>query len=181
MTFFGVRLSAELAQRFDRLAAGEGGRSALLRKLIAQAAAAAGAGEGDARLAGTARRSRRVEIRLTDDELALLDEAAAERGLTRNVWVATLVRHRLRNGAPPALPERQALADAWRQIRRVGLNINQAVHALHAATMKDSRLDLAREAARVAAMREDVAEQTRAIGQALTGDLSYWRGDDDRG
>src|SRR3546814_18912048 len=73
------------------------------------------------------------------------------------------------------------LADAWRQIRRVGLNINQAVHALHAATMKDSRLDLAREAARVAAMRDDVAEQTRAIGQALNGGLSYRRADADRG
>lgn len=178
MTYFGVRLSPELARRFDRVAAEAGGRSALLRNLIAQAAA--GAGEGEATPASAPRPSRRVEIRLGDDELALLDVAAAERGLTRNAWIAALVRHRLRDGAPPALPERQALADAWRQIRRVGLNINQAVHALHAATMKDSRLDLAREAARVAAMREDVAEQTRAIGQALQGDLSYWRGDDDR-
>lgn len=178
MTYFGVRLSPELARRFDRVATEAGGRSALLRKLIEQAAA--GAGEGEAAPASAPRPSRRVEIRLADDELALLDEAAAERGLTRNAWIATLVRHRLRDGAPPALPERQALADAWRQIRRVGLNINQAVHALHAATMKDSRLDLAREAARVASMRDDVAEQTRAIGQALRGDLSYWRGDDDR-
>lgn len=178
MTFFGVRLSAELARRFDRVAVGAGGRSALLRALIEQAAA--GAGEGAAMPARVPHASRRVEIRLADDELALLDEAAAERGLTRNAWIATLVRHRLRDGAPPALPERQALADAWRQIRRVGLNINQAVHALHAATMKDSRLDLAREAARVAAMRDDVAEQTRAIGHALRGDLSYWRDDDDR-
>ncbi|WP_257542337.1 MULTISPECIES: mobilization protein [Sphingomonadaceae] len=179
MTFFGVRLPADLARRFDRVAAGQGGRSVLLRKVIERATA--DAGEAEAPAAGPVRRSRRVEIRLSDEELTLLDQAAAERGLTRNVWVATLVQHRLRDDTPPALPERQALADAWRQIRRVGLNINQAVHALHSATMTDSRLDLAREAARVAAMREDVAEQTRAIGQALKGDLSYWRGDNERG
>ncbi|MFA7594942.1 MAG: mobilization protein [Novosphingobium sp.] len=175
MTVFGVRLPEDLARRFDLAAAKEGGRSVLLRRLIEQAAS--GAGEGEPPPRERTRRPHRLEIRLDDAELALLNEAAALRGLTRNNWVATLVRHRLRDGMPPALPERQALADAWRQIRRVGLNINQAVHALHASTMKDSRLDLAREAARVAAMRDDVAEQTRAIGQALKGDLSYWRGE----
>jgi len=173
VTVFGVRLPDDLAHRFDRAAANKGGRSALMRRLIEQAAAEAGEGEGTVSQRH-ASRSNRVEIRLDDEELALLDKAAEVRGLTRNSWVATLVRHRLRVGMPPALPERQALADAWRQIRRVGLNINQAVHALHAATMKDSRLDIAREAARVAAMRDDVAEQTQAIGRALKGDLAYW-------
>ncbi|MBT2246253.1 mobilization protein [Sphingobium sp. BHU LFT2] len=179
MPVFGVRLSDDLARRFDRVAAQSGGRAALMRKLIDEAVG--GAGEGGTDVPARTRRPHRLEIRLDDEDMRLIGAAALERGLTRNGWAAEVVRHRLRVDAPAALPERQAIADAWRQIRRVGLNINQAVHALHAAMMKDSRLDLAREAARVAAMRGDVAEQTRALGKALKGDLSYWRGDGDGG
>lgn len=177
MPVFGVRLSDDLARRFDQSAAKAGGRAALMRKLIEQAAD--GPGEGSDAPSPASRRPHRLEIRLDNEDMRLLAAASSERGLTRNGWAAELVRHRLRASAPPALPERQAIADAWRQIRRVGLNINQAVHALHAAMMKDSRLDLAREAARVADMRQDVADQTRALGRALKGDLSYWQGEGD--
>jgi len=48
------------------------------------------------------------------------------------------------------------------------------VRALNAATMVDSGLDLAREAARVASFQEEIDGQLRALGRALAGDVSYW-------
>jgi hypothetical protein len=48
MAFFGVRLSDDLAVRFDALAARKGGRSKVLRGLIEAAAKAEGVGSAEA-------------------------------------------------------------------------------------------------------------------------------------
>ncbi|WP_267382272.1 MULTISPECIES: mobilization protein [unclassified Sphingomonas] len=169
-------MSDELAARFDAVAASAGGRSHALRTLIERVSGGDGDGGGSAP-ASAATRSRgkhRIELRLDDDELAQLDAAAAERGVKRTDWIASVVRSRLR-AAPPPHDTRQTLVDIRRELRAIGRNVNQAVHALHAANMQDSRLDVAREAARVDAMRVTLEEQIAAIGAALHGDLAYWR------
>lgn len=174
MALFTLRLSDDLAARFDANAAGTGGRSYALRTLIERVC-----GEGGSVPVPAATRSRgrhRIEVRLDDDELAQVDAGAAERGVKRTDWIAAVVRSRLRSPQPP-LDARQTLVDIRRELRAIGRNVNQAVHALHAANMQDSRLDLAREAARVEAMRATVEEQIAAIGAALQGDLAYWRGE----
>ena len=172
MALFTLRLPDELAARFDAVAAGGGGRSHTLRKLI-ERVSGGGAGAGPAAIRSRGRH--RIEVRLDDDELAQLDAAADERGVKRTDWIATVVRSRLPSAAPP-LDTRQTLIDIRRELRAIGRNVNQAVHALHAANMQDSRLDVAREAERVAAMQAAVDEQIAAIGAALHGDLGYWRG-----
>lgn len=174
MALFTLRLSDELAVRFDAVAASAGGRSHALRTLIERVSG----GGGSASTAATVRSrgKHRIELRLDDDELAQLDAAAVERGVKRTDWIASVVRSRLR-AAPPPHDARQTLVDIRRELRAIGRNVNQAVHALHAANMQDSRLDLAREAVRVEAMRTAVDEQIGAIGAALQGDLAYWRGE----
>lgn len=173
MALFTLRLSDEMAARFDAVAASAGGRSHTLRTLIERVSA--GGEPASAPAAIRSRGKHRIEVRLDDDEIAQLDAGAAERGVKRTDWIAAVVRSRLR-AAPPLLDARQTLVDIRRELRAIGRNVNQAVHALHAANMQDSRLDLAREAARVEAMRAAVEEQVAAIGTALQGDLAYWRG-----
>ncbi|WP_029625576.1 plasmid mobilization relaxosome protein MobC [Sphingomonas sp. PAMC 26605] len=173
MALFTLRLSDELAARFDAVAARAGGRSHALRTLIERVSG----GGGEEPSAPPTMRSRgkhRIELRLDDDELAQLDDSAAERGVKRTDWVAAVVRSRLR-AAPPPIEARQTLVDIRRELRAIGRNVNQAVHALHSANMQESRLDLAREAARVEAMRAEIDAQVAAIGAAIKGDLAYWR------
>jgi hypothetical protein len=172
MAFFGLRLSDDLAARFDAMAASHGGRSALLRGLVDQALR-----RPDDEVTVPSPRERataRVEVRLTATDLKRLDAAADERGLKRTEWIVALLRRRLFGKAPPPRADRLAISQSWRELNRIGINLNQAVHALNAATMVDSRLDLAREAARVASFNTEVQGQLRALGKALAGDTSYW-------
>ncbi len=173
MAVFNVRLPDDLAARFDAMATSIGGRSALLRKLIDRALHEA----GDTCCGTAAPRPRTtdwLQLRLMREDIDRLDAAADARGLKRTEWLVMLLRRRLHAMSPPPRADRVLIAQSWRELNRIGINLNQAVHALHAATMVDSRLDLAREAARVASFRDEVAGQLSALGGALKGDLAYW-------
>jgi hypothetical protein len=170
---FGLRLPDDVAARFDAKATVAGGRSALLRKLIDGALEAAGDASSETALPRT-RTTDRLQLRLMREDIVQLDAAADARGLKRTEWLVMLLRRRLHATSPPPRGDRVLIAQSWRELNRIGINLNQAVHALHAATMVDSRLDLAREAARVASFRDEVAEQLRVLGRALKGDLAYW-------
>lgn len=173
MAFFTLRLPDELASRFDAAARPMGGRSAALRRLIAEVA-----GSNARRTDVPVRRGvacKRIELRFSDAELAAIDTRAAERGLKRSDWIVSLILARAAEQTPPARDVQSALIDAWRQLKRIGINLNQAVHAVNSAMMEGSRFDLLEEAERIAPFRDEVAIQLAAIGQALDGDLSYWR------
>ena len=172
MAFFGLRLPDDLAARFDAMAASHGGRSAHLRGLIDQALR-----NPQDEVVVPSHRERttaRVEIRLTATDIERLDAAASERGLKRTEWIVALLRRRLFGKSPPPQTDRALISQSWRELNRIGINLNQAVRALNAATMVDSGLDLAREAARVASFQEEIDGQLRALGRALAGDVSYW-------
>ncbi|SCW93180.1 mobilisation protein (MobC) [Sphingobium faniae] len=173
MAFFGLRLPEDLAARFDSKATASGGRSALLRKLIDGALQ----DDGDVSCETASARTRttdRLQLRLLREDIVQLDAAADARGLKRTEWLVMLLRRRLHATSPPPRADRVLIAQSWRELNRIGINLNQAVHALHSATMVDSRLDLAREAARVASFRDEVADQLRVLGRALKGDMAYW-------
>ena len=178
MAMFTLRLDDDLAARFDAVAASVGGRSTALRALIERVSRApeAAAPASQPAPAMRSRGSNRVSVRLTDNELSQLDQAAAERGIKRTDWVAATVRSRLALTVP-AQDDRERLIDIRIELRSIGNNVNQAVKALHVANMEGSRLDLEREAARVADFRATIAEQIEAIGAALKGDLAYWQGE----
>ena len=178
MAFFGLRLPDDLAARFDARATAAGGRSALLRKLIDDALENAGDRSSETASPRT-RTTDRLQLRLMREDIERLDAAADARGLKRTELLVMLLRRRLHAHPLPPRADRVEIAQSWRELNRIGINLNQAVHALHAATMVDSRLDLAREAARVASFRDEVADQLRALGRALKGDLSYWDTPDD--
>ena len=174
MAFFGVRLDDDLAARFDALASANGGRSAALRALITRVSRDENMSDHPLPKREAAGRNR-VEVRLNRAEMAALDVAARERGMKRADWVATLVRQRLQVTTLPPVDVRRSLVDTWRQLKRIGVNLNQSVRSLNAARMEGSRLDLDREAARVASFRDEIVEQLAKVQKAITGEGSYWQ------
>ena len=174
MAFFGVRLSADLAVRFDAFASSRGGRSKLLRQMIETVLRGGGSAppsavEPEARARG---RSEKVTIRLRDEDLAALDTACRAAGLRRTEWVVGLVRRRLLGRPQLSRAEAQALLDIRRDLRRIGVNLHPAVHAMH------GRGEGAASARELLAFRQEIRAQLEGVRAALEGDLSYWAGEE---
>lgn len=81
-------------------------------------------------------RPRQMKLRYTDDEFAAVAQAAREAGLTPTGYAAeAALAAALRTEAPSTAPWRVALLElmeARGQVRRIGVNINQAAKAINA-------------------------------------------------
>ena len=109
-----------------------------------------------------------MEIRLTDEELALLEDAARRAGLARGAYAAEAVLAAAR-GRQEGQARDPALADALSElvratglVRRIGVNLNQAVARLNATGQRSGDLlPYARESLRRAEMIARAAEDVR--------------------
>jgi hypothetical protein len=94
------------------------------------------------RLAG--RRRRRVEFSLTDEEFGELYTAATRAGLARGAYAAEATLSVARGVTSPAdSPFREALGEFVRAaglVRRIGVNLNQAVAKLNATGQNSGEL-----------------------------------------
>lgn len=174
---FTLRLPDDLAHQFDTIAAPAGGRSDVLRQVIKRVCAAQGMTLSP--LPAASEPPNRIEIRLPKDDAEELEQLASKRRMKRTEWIVALIQSRLREAPVPVIDQLQELVDIRRELRAIGKNVNQAVKALHAANMEDSRLDLGREVERVASFKGAIDEQIAAIGGALRGDLAYWHTSDE--
>ena len=173
LTTFSIRLDAAAMSRFDAIAAGQGGRSALLRQLIAtrikdDLGSDIEVGEGGPR-------DRTIRVHLSATEAAVVAEHARGLSITPARWISLLVRRRIRIGPRVDFAWRTLLIDIRRQLRGVARNLNQATRAVNAAMMEDSGLDLSHEVARLLDMRMEIAEQVGAMDAALLADYAYWQ------
>lgn len=169
VAIFNVRLADDLAARFDAAAAGEGGRSALLRRLIASAAASEAPAGSDA---GRDLRLHKLTVRLSVQDQAGLAVAARALGLTPNAWAAALIRRRL-TCRPTFGPAGEAsLAAIQAELRRIGVNVNQIARALNTAVLEGRVLDL--QIAQIAAFRDELTGHMGGLRQALRGNLEDW-------
>lgn len=168
-----VRMDRAMLEAFDALAEGRGGRSALLRSLLDQAMRQAGDAPKVQARAEPA--TNRISFRLTEPELAVLAVRAAQRGTDRAGWVKALTRRHLGLKGHVDDGLRESLAPVRMQLQRIGRNLNQAMKAGNAAMMADSGLQIERELRHITEMRQDINEQIVALGEALRGDLSYWK------
>ena len=164
-----LRLPPDLARRFDAAAAGRGGRSRFLRSLMETAAQAAlpaalpaspGGGTG------------KLTVRLGSDDLALLEAEAAGLGLSRTQWCVALIRRRLHEAPHLTRPEALALIEVQRELRRIGVNVNQIARALNTAVMEGKVLDL--ETAQLAAFADEIRGHVLGLREAFEGNLAYW-------
>jgi|SRR5580693_5643171 hypothetical protein len=117
-----------------------------------------------------AKRCRRIDFSLTDEEFADLDAAAARAGLARGAYAAEAALSVARGVTCPAdSPFREALGEFIRAaglVRRIGVNLNQAVAKLNATGQRSGDLlpyaaACLRRAERLDAVAEEVRRRLR--------------------
>jgi hypothetical protein len=111
-------------------------------------------------------RPRRVEFSLTEQEFSELGAAAARAGLARGAYAAQAAVEAARGGPGQAAgPVREALAELIRSaglVRRIGVNLNQAVAKLNATGQRSADLlPYAAECVRRARRLDAAAEEFR--------------------
>lgn len=173
MPHFSVRLDDDLASRFDAAAADRGGRSALLRHLIE----AATEGRGGVALPPKTRASpgAKLTLRLSMVDLAALEDEAARVGLSRTQWTVSVIRRRLHERPQLTPASAQAFIAVQRELRRIGVNINQIARAVNVAVLPGAVLDL--QIADVERLAQDVGAHLLGLRAAFEGDLRYWSGE----
>lgn len=164
-----LRLPPDLVRRFDAAAAGQGGRSRLLRRLM-EAAAQAPLPAGES--APPAGRTGKLTLRLGEGDLTALEAEADAMGLSRTQWAVALIRRRLHGRPQLARPEAFAFIDVQRELRRIGVNINQIARALNTAVMEGQVLDL--EVAQLGGFQAEIRAHLFGLGKAFEGNLDYW-------
>ncbi|MEU8803277.1 hypothetical protein [Spirillospora sp. NPDC048819] len=113
----------------------------------------------------TPRRDRALFVALSDDEHALLVAAAGRERLATGAWAAQVLLAAARDVERPEYVElREALAalmHAVGQVRRIGVNLNQAVAALHSGEPPPQLRWYAEAAARTVGKLDDLADELR--------------------
>lgn len=180
--FVGLRLKDEAVAKMDIVAKEQGvSRSRWIASLIERELAGQGA---PARLRPKRSGARQaITIRVPVEDAERIDRAADALGMKRSHWIVKMIEGRLWDGEGRVTPSpltQAALGSAINQIVRIGRNVNQAVHAINAAVLPGSGLDIARCAEQLAAMREDIREEVAAAEDKLfalaIGEQRYWRG-----
>ena len=164
-----VRLPIDLIRRFDAAAAGRGGRSRLLRRLIEGAAQAA---LPEVAAPSVDRLDAKLSLRLTSDDIALLELEAARMGLSRTQWTVALIRRRLHERPQLSPSEAIAFIGIQRELRRIGVNVNQIARALNTAVLEGKVLDL--EVAQLADFAVEIRAHLGGVHDAFKGNLDYW-------
>lgn len=170
MATFSVRISDDLATRFDAAAAVAGGRSGMLRRLIMDTALK---GPADRALGGGRRDAARLMVRLGSREAAHVGRAAAGMGLRQSGWVAALVRAHLLG--QPTFPRAQELTliAIQGELRRIGVNVNQIARALNTAVMEGRVLHT--ELTAIDELRRELRAHMGGLREAFEGNLAGWR------
>lgn len=141
-------------------------RRVLIRTVIVAGVADWGQAQAGRRSRQPTPRSHLVKFFLAEDELAELDAAASRAGLARGAFAAEAALAVARGTAmPTSSPFRQALVEFMRAaglVRRIGVNLNQAVARLNSTGQRGQDLaPVARMCARVVARLDETAEQVR--------------------
>lgn len=180
-----VRLTDELVAEVDRIAAANGQtRSSWIATALTIAAVSPesgsvpimpvqGRGHPDDYL--------RVTVRLNRSEIEAIDTVAAPMRLTRNEWIKRTIRWQLWDKAAllRLAPSTQTeIGKVRKQVLAIGRNINQAVHAMNAANMPESSLDIARIAGSFletcAELQALLVEARRELASSIGGEIGYW-------
>lgn len=164
-----VRLPHDLARRFDAAAAEQGGRSRLLRQLIESTAQAS---LPDVSETASAPASAKLTLRLGVDDLGLLQAAAADAGLSRTQWAVALIRRRLHGRPQLTPPDAIAFIGVQRELRRIGVNVNQIARALNTAVLEGRVLDA--EVIQLDAFSAEIRGHLSGLRAAFRGNLDYW-------
>ena len=112
------------------------------------------------------KRPRTVRFDLSEEEFAEVGAAAQRAGLAKGAYAAQIVLAAARSGTSPGeSPLREALGEFMRAaglVRRIGVNLNQAVAKLNATGQRSGDLlPYAAESIRRARLLDQAAEEVR--------------------
>jgi hypothetical protein len=164
-----VRVADDLASRFDLVAAPGGGRSAMLHRLVRDAAAEATPGAAPRK---PRRDALRLMVRLAPPEAAHVEREALAMAMPRAAWVAALVRRHVTGRSTFARADELTLIGTLRELRRIGVNVNQIARALNTAVMEGRVLDT--ELTAVDDLRRELRGHIGGLQEAFAGNLAYW-------
>ncbi|UPT92301.1 MobC family plasmid mobilization relaxosome protein (plasmid) [Bradyrhizobium barranii subsp. apii] len=170
MALISLRISDEVAAEFSALAATQGGKSARLRRLIADALAA----PEPRMLALPVGRPEKVTVRFRESEMRQLAEVSHQRGMTRTGWIVALVRSRLGSPVQHSPEEHDELRAIVRELNRIGGNINQIARAANASVLQGRVVEPV-----LAVIRETklvIETELVQLRNALNGNADYWEG-----
>jgi hypothetical protein len=170
LALISLRIPDDVAARLAALAATEGGKSALLRRLIAEAL--------DVRTAGAAPlpigRPEKVTLRFRESEMRRLAEVAHQRGMTRTGWIVALVRAQLGSSVQLSPDERDALRAIARELNRIGANVNQIARAANARNARCEGFPPSLSEIREVSL---LVERTlNELRRAFNDNAAYWKG-----
>ena len=172
------RVPDEVATRFAAHARREGGKSAVLRRLVDEAFGARqptstqGAHSPLPAISAALGPSTKVTLRLRADEVAQLVALAEARGMSRTQWITSLVRSRLGVEHPQSGDERVALRAIARELNRIGGNVNQIARA--ANTDARSNRPVSVDVGLLADLSGAVDGVADVLRQALARSAGYW-------
>jgi hypothetical protein len=169
MARFSIQLPDNLAARFDAVAWAAGGRSAMLRRLIAENVGDASAALRPGRGGGS---SSAVTFYLSPAELARVDLEAAAMGLRRSAWTVALIRRRLAGHPRFSRDAEVAVLAIQAEVYRIGVNVNQIARSLNDANHEERSAELVLD--QLDALRRELRAQLGGLRKAFEGNLAYW-------
>src|SRR6476646_4938491 len=170
MALISLRIPDEVAARLSAVAASEGVKSALLRRLIADVLNAS-----PARIAPLpVGRPQKITVRFRESEMRQLANTARQRGMTRTGWIVALVRSRLGSPVQHSLEEHAALRAIVRELNRIGGNINQIARAANTSVLQGRAVEPDLSAIQEAKLV--IETELAQLRNALHGNADYWDG-----
>jgi hypothetical protein len=170
MALISLRIPDEVAARLSAVAASEGGKSALLRRLIADVLNAS-----PARIAPLpVGRPQKITVRFRESEMRQLVEVSHQRGMTRTGWIVALVRSRLGSPVQHSPEEHAALRAIVRELNRIGGNINQIARAANTSVLQGRAV--APDLSAIQEAKLVIETELAQLRNALNGNADYWDG-----
>lgn len=170
MALISLRIPDDVAASFSALAATEGGKSALLRRLIADAL-----NVPSARIASLpVGRPQKVTVRFRESEMRQLAGVSHQRGMTRTGWIVALVRSRLGSPVQHSPDEHAVLRAIVRELNRIGGNINQIARAANTSVLQGRAVEPDLSAIQEAKLA--IETELARLRNALNGNADYWDG-----
>ena len=170
MALISLRIPDEVAARLSAVAASEGGKSALLRRLITDLLNAS-----PARIAPLpVGRPEKITVRFRESEMRQLADTARQRGMTRTGWIVALVRSRLGSPVKHSLDELAALRAIVRELNRIGGNINQIARAANTSVLQGRAVEP--DLSAIQAARMVIETELAQLRNAFNGNADYWDG-----
>jgi hypothetical protein len=170
MALISLRIPDDVAARLSAVAASEGGKSALLRRLITDVLNAS-----PARIAPLpVGRPQKITVRFRESEMRQLAEVSHQRGMTRTGWIVALVRSRLGSPVQHSPDEHAALRAIVRELNRIGGNINQIARAANTSVLQGRAV--APDLSAIQEAKLVIETELAQLRNALNGNADYWDG-----